>query len=137
MQDVLIVWIMEVGVNNFFNVDWEVLLLVLGYYVYFLTMKVNNQRMFFFLHYLVLNSSREYNTMTHWKHMASLESVNSKIVISQKISPLTYPEKSRLFLKRRKEAFCKKNSKKCLTWLSKNDNKSTKTSKFDQILWIF
>ena len=38
---------------------------------------------------------------------------SSSISLSRKISPLTYPEKSWLFLKHSKEAFCKKKNRKC------------------------
>ena len=60
-----------------------------------------------------------------------------KIVVSWKISTLTYPEKSWLFLKQSKEAFCKNKIEKNLAaWKSRVTNKSAKTSKFDQIVWF-
>ena len=52
----------------------------------------------------------------------------TKIVISRKISSLTYPEKSWLFLKHSKEAFCKK-IEKCPTWLPWGCLKVKKRSK--------
>ena len=67
---------------------------------------------------------------------------NSEIVISRKISPLTYPKKSWLFLKHINEALLKKKRKTSyLTAQGLSEcqkvQKRQKTSKFYRIVWLF
>jgi len=81
-------------------------------------------RLFFFRSYFI-NPKKAGRPMEQGS-ICSLGRPNSKIFMSQKISPMIYPEKSWLFLKHRTEAFCKKINRKMSNLLVKQGRQIVK-----------